>query len=89
MVSSQSLHPASGARFVCEREPGEPLRYQARVYVAGGATVEAALTWNERGQASLAPEPALPWVRDELLKLARVLKHSGQDKLSRWRGQDE
>lgn len=88
MVSSQALHPASGARFVCEREPDEPPRYQARVYVAGGETISAVLRWNERGQAVVEPEPALAWVRDELVKLARVLKHSGQARLSRWRGED-
>ncbi|MCY1070720.1 hypothetical protein OV090_38620 [Nannocystis sp. RBIL2] len=86
MVSSQDLHPSAGARFVCEREPGEPLRYQARVYVAGGATVDAALTWDAAGQATLAPTPEDEWVANELLKLARVLKHSGQARLVRWRG---
>ncbi|MCY0987485.1 hypothetical protein OV203_10150 [Nannocystis sp. ILAH1] len=86
MVSSQDLHPLAGARFVCEREPGEPLRYQARVYVAGGATVDAALTWDAAGQATLAPTPEDEWVANELLKLARVLKHSGQARLVRWRG---
>lgn len=86
MVSSQDLHPTSGARFVCEREPGEPLRYRATVYLAGGETVAAALTWDEAGQAVLAPAPADAWVREELLKLARVLRHGGQPRLHRWRG---
>lgn len=86
MVSSQELHPSAGARFVCEREAREPLRYAARVYVAGGATVEAALTWDAAGQATLTPAPDDAWVAGELLKLARVLKHSGQARLVRWRG---
>ncbi|WAS96297.1 hypothetical protein [Nannocystis punicea] len=86
MVSSQELHPSAGARFVCEREPGESLRYRANVYVAGGATITAALTWDQAGQATLAPVPDDPWVANELLKLARVLKHSGQARLVRWRG---
>lgn len=86
MVSSQDLHPAAGARFVCEREPGEPLRYQATVYLAGGETVAAALAWDEDGRAVLTPAPADAWVREELLKLARVLKSGGQLRLARWRG---
>lgn len=86
MVSSADLHPESGARFVCEREPGEPLRYRAAVYLAGGATVAATLSWDEAGHAALEPAPDDAWVRDELLKLARVLKHSGQQRLHRWRG---
>jgi hypothetical protein len=86
VVSSQDLHPSSGARFVCEREPGEPLRYRATVHLAGGATVAAGLAWDDQGQAVLAPAPADAWVREELLKLARVLKHSGQPRLQRWRG---
>jgi hypothetical protein len=86
MVSSADLHPQSGARFVCEREAGEPPRYRAAVYLAGGATVEATLSWDEAGHAVLEPAPADAWVREELLKLARVLKHSGQARLQRWRG---
>ncbi|MDC0720557.1 hypothetical protein [Nannocystis bainbridge] len=86
MVSSQELHPTAGARFVCEREASEPLRYQARVFVADGTTVAAELTWDAAGQAILAPAPEDAWVAGELLKLARVLKHSGQARLVRWRG---
>lgn len=86
MVSSRELHPSAGARFVCEREPGEPLRYQVSVYVAGGATIDAVLTWDAAGQATLDPTPADEWVANELLKLARVLRHSGQARLVRWRG---
>lgn len=86
MVSSRELHPSAGARFVCEREPGEPLRYRASVYVAGGATIATSLTWDAAGQATLEPIPDDEWVAGELLKLARVLKHSRQDRLVRWRG---
>lgn len=86
MVSSQDLHPTSGARFVCEREPGEPLRYRATIHLAGGETVAAALAWDDDGKAALTPAPADAWVREELLKLARVLKAGGQPRLVRWRG---
>lgn len=86
MVSSEELHPASGARFVCEREAGEPLRYQAVAYVAGGATVRCALRWDEAGGVVLEPPPAEAWVREELTKLARVLRREGQARLQRWRG---
>jgi hypothetical protein len=48
--------------------------------------VEAALTWDAAGQATLTPAPDDAWVAGELLKLARVLKHSGQARLVRWRG---
>lgn len=80
------MHPTAGARFVCEREPGEPARYRAAVYLAGGATVTAILSWDEAGQAVLDPPPDDAQVRDELVKLARVLRHSGQARLTRWRG---
>lgn len=86
MVSSEELHPKSGARYVCEREPGEPPRYRAAVYMAGGATVRATLAWDAAGQAVLEPPPEDAEVREELVKLARVLRHSGQERLSRWRG---
>lgn len=86
MVSSRELHPTAGARFVCEREPGEPPRYRAAVYVAGGATVTALLAWDAAGQVTLEPPPDDPWVGGELVKLARVLRHTGQARLTRWRG---
>lgn len=85
MVSSEDLHPRSGARFVLEREGAAP-RYRAAVYLAGGATLRCDLSWDDAGRAALDPEPGDPWVRDELLKLARVLRHEGQARLQRWRG---
>lgn len=83
MTSSQELHPASGARFVCERE-GEAYRYE--IFAAGGATWRGALRWDAGGQA--VAEPAVPdaWAQEELLKLARVLRRNAQARLSRWRG---
>lgn len=86
MVSSLDLHPREGARFVCERLPGEPTRYAATVYLAGDATVTATLEWDAAGHAVLTPRPDDPWVGEELLKLARVLRHTQQDRLCRWRG---
>lgn len=83
MPSSQELHPVAGARFICERE-GEG--YKIAVYAAGGATHHAELRWDAEGQAEVAPALADPWAHAEVLKLARVLKHSQQQRLTRWRG---
>lgn len=84
--SSHELHPVAGARFVCERVEGQALVYRVVVYVAGGLTHHAELRWDAAGHASAAPECADAWVQAELLKLARVLKHSQQGRLTRWRG---
>jgi len=84
--SSHELHPVAGARFVCEQVEGQALVYRVVVYVAGGLTHHAELRWDAAGHASAAPECADAWVQAELLKLARVLKHSQQARLTRWRG---
>ncbi len=84
--SSHELHPVAGARFVCERVEGQAPWYRVVVYVAGGLTHHAELRWDAAGHASAAPECADAWVQAELLKLARVLKHSQQARLTRWRG---
>ena len=86
MPSSQELHPVSGARFICERTEAVTPSYRISVYVAGGATLQAELSWDPEGQAQVAPPLADPWAQAELIKLARVLKHSQQQRLTRWRG---
>ena len=87
--SSQDLHPASGARYLFERqddEAGASPRYAVAVYVADGTRVSTTLCWDERGEVVLEPTVASDALRGELLKLARVVKRSGQQRLSRWRG---
>ncbi len=86
MSSSQDLHPLSGARFVCERAEGPTLVYTVTVYAAGGRTHQATLRWDAEGLAVAEPVCADPWAQTELLKLARVLRHGEQARLSRWRG---
>lgn len=85
MSSSQELHPVAGARFVCEREADASV-YKVAVYAAGGATHHTELRWDAEGHAQLSPPLADPWAQTELIKLARVLKHSQQQRLTRWRG---
>lgn len=80
--SSDQLHPASGARYVFTRRDDA---YEVCVYQAGGATVEATLTWDEDGQPVLNP-PVAGEAKEQVLKLARVVKRTGQDRLTRWRG---
>lgn len=88
MPSSQELHPIAGARFICERQDdGAAPVYKVAVYAAGGATHHAELRWDAEGQVQVAPALADPWAQTELIKLARVLKHSHQQRLTRWRGQ--
>jgi hypothetical protein len=84
--SSHELHPVTGARFVCERRDDAELVYQVTVYVAGGLTHHAELRWDAAGQAYADPRCEEAWVQTELLKLARVLKHNQQERLTRWRG---
>jgi hypothetical protein len=85
MPSSQELHPVAGARFVCEREADASV-YKVSVYAAGGATHRTELRWDAEGHAEVSPPLADPWAQTELIKLARVLKHSQQQRLTRWRG---
>ncbi len=84
--SSHALHPVAGARFVCERSEGPALVYRVAVYTAGGHTDQTELRWDAAGTASAEPACADAWAQAELLKLARVLKHSQQARLTRWRG---
>ncbi|MBL4688866.1 MAG: hypothetical protein JKY37_30025 [Nannocystaceae bacterium] len=89
--SSQDLHPPTGARFVFARDDeARSPRYALTIYLADGRTIVTTLAWSE-GRASLADQSAdgdetLDWARDQALKLARVLKASGQARLARWRG---
>jgi hypothetical protein len=86
MSSSAQLHPATGARFVCERVPGPEPVYRFAVHAAGGRTDAGELRWDADGRAVATPACADPWAHAELLKLARVLKSGGQARLTRWRG---
>ena len=81
--SSDQLHPAQGARFVFTRVDNA---YDVEVFVAGGDVVTTQLCWGTDGAASLCPEVDDSTVREQLLKLARVAKRTGQDRLTRWRG---
>lgn len=87
--SSADLHPKHGARFVVTRD-GEG--FDVEVYTGTERDVpptvlRARLTFNDAGQPTLEPELDDAWVRDETLKLARVLKRGTKDRLSRWRGE--
>lgn len=86
MPSSQQLHPASGARFICERAEDPALVYHVAVHAADGTSHHAELRWDAEGHALATPPCPDPWAQTELLKLARVLKHSQQPRLTRWRG---
>ena len=86
MSSSQELHPVAGARFICERTEAPTPSYRISIHVAGGVTHHAELSWDADGQVQVVPVVADAWAQSELIKLARVLKHSQQQRLTRWRG---
>ena len=92
--SSSDLHPATGARFVFDREPDtqEQPRYLVTIYLPGTEQWTGRLTWSE-GRAQLDPSegPApghepWPWALAEALKLARVLHRDPKQHMHRWRG---
>lgn len=90
--SSQDLHPKHGGRFVLVRtapseDAGSPPEYDVYVYLAGGDTLRGRLSWIE-SRATLVPPLPDPWAHDEALKLARVLRQSAKERLSRWRPRD-
>jgi hypothetical protein len=90
LSSSHDLHPATGARYVFQRvtpPTGEEPRYEVEVFPAGGARVETTLRW-ESGAAVLEPAMVNDALRAEVHKLARVVKRTGQDRMTRWRGLD-
>jgi hypothetical protein len=84
--SGADLHPATGGRFVFEREPGEPPHYRVGVFLPAGQRVECALGWDDAGAVRLDPEPTDTWVAGEIVKLARVLHRDPKARLTRWRG---
>jgi hypothetical protein len=88
--SSQDLHPATGARFVFDRDgddyavviylPGD-LKWSGRLsWIDGSATLEA-----DEGQPPPTSEP-LAWAHAEALKLARTLRRTPRQHMVRWRG---
>ncbi|MBC8069782.1 MAG: hypothetical protein IAG13_15705 [Deltaproteobacteria bacterium] len=83
--TSDDLHPATGARFVFEREQAEPPRYRVKVFLPAGELLGSTLRWEESRPCF---EPPLPpgWPADEATKLARVLHREPQSRLVRWRG---
>ena len=88
--SSQDLHPQTGARFVFDRQDdgAEDPRYAVAVYLPEQRGWSGQLSWLE-GSATLVadehePEPQA-WVRDEALKLARVLRRTPKQHMVRWR----
>jgi hypothetical protein len=84
--SGADLHPATGGRFVFEREPGEPPRYRVDVFLPEKGHVACGLEWDAAGIARLDPEPTDAWVLGEVTKLARVLHRDPKARLVRWRG---
>jgi hypothetical protein len=81
-ASSDDLHPTSGARFVLTRA-GEA--YDVLVCLPEGHQLRSKLAWDERGHATLDPPLPHQAAHDETLKLARVLKRTPKERLSRWR----
>jgi hypothetical protein len=85
-VSSDDLHPASGARFVFRRQGDSvPLVYRVNVYLPDAVRQTASLVFAEDGSVAVDPALLPPWVAEEAIKLARVLKRTGQSTMSRWR----
>jgi hypothetical protein len=85
MLSSQDLHPKQGARFVFTREDEAPLRYRVEVFLPETRRIKTGLSWDDSGTPVIAPAVLDTAVRDQLEKLARVLKRSKAERLSRWR----
>lgn len=88
IASSQRLHPEHGARYVFEQLDGAAtLTYRVAVHVAGGETLEATLSWAGEGERAQV-EPALrAEIQDEVLRLARALRHRAPPRMVRWRGE--
>ena len=84
--SGDDLHPATGGRFVFEREAGDAPRYRVDVFLPARAHVACVLDWDVGGIARLDPEPTDAWVLGEITKLARVLHRDPKARLTRWRG---
>jgi len=92
--SSAALHPRSGARFVFVREDdASNARYSAQIYLADGRTISGTLAWRDSRTVwsddvveADSENDDVVWARGQAVKLARVLKSSGQARLTRWRG---
>jgi hypothetical protein len=84
-TSGADMHPATGARFVFEREPGEPPRYRVQVYLPEARKLECTVAWDD-ASVRLEPVPDDAWVAAEIAKLARVLHRDPKSRLTRWRG---
>jgi hypothetical protein len=84
--SSTDLHPTHGGRFVLTRRGDHPLCYRVQVYLPAGRMLESQMRFDASGTPAL--DPALPdaWATEETLKLARILKRTPKERLTRWRG---
>ncbi len=80
--SSEHLHPKTGARYVFTREAEA---YNVVVFQAGGTTLQTCLRWEPDGRAMLEPSIDDPMAHEQIIKLARVVKRTGQARLTRWR----
>lgn len=83
--SSADLHPATGARFVFEREAEDPPTYRVAVYLPGGRAERCTLEWSASGAPVFEPALADDAVLAELVKLSRVLHREPKARLVRWR----
>lgn len=83
--SSHDLHPRHGARLVFTREDGEAPRYRVEVFLPEAVRVESVLSWDDGGAPALDPVVDDAAVREQIFKLARVLKRTPKARLTRWR----
>ncbi len=89
MVNRESeRHPQHGGRFVLERAHDRSgLCYLARAHLADGSTLETMLELLQPEGIHFDPElEDHAWAREQLIKLARVLRRDPKHRLSRWRG---
>jgi hypothetical protein len=63
-------------------------QYRVEVFLPQGRALATTLRWDAQGHARLDPPLAHEGAREETLKLARVLKRTPKDRLSRWRAVD-
>lgn len=89
-VSSQDLHPRTGARLVFVREDDEGVSYGVDVFLPEGLRVMARVRWDAAGESIVEGAEAATgdhaWVVEEIHKLARVLRRTPKQRLVRWRG---
>ena len=65
---------------------GDPPAYAVQVYLPQGVSLRSTLSWSDEGPAVLDPALDDAWAHGEVLKLARVLRKSPRERLTRWRG---